>query len=161
MHTSNCECCELYKPNIPPKLSAREEPEASEEDRACHPACVRLFASKRKAGGRRRSCLFPCRCRSSFRELPLTSAPGVSSLLWLSAPTLVRLFFFKFVFIFTILFYLPSLSSLCYTSSMSASLADPPRCACRAGRAVGAHTPTLHTHFPRSPLFFPNQIPFV
>lgn len=144
MHTPNCECCELYKPNIPPKLSAREDSEASEEDRACHTVCVRLFASKQEAGGRR-SCLFPCRCRSSFRELPLTSAPGDSSPLWLSAPTPVRHFFVHYYFI--LLFYLPSLSSLCYTSSMSASLADPPRCACRAEGAVGAHT---HTHFTHS-----------
>lgn len=77
-----------------PKPSTRETEEQTEtsgEDRAYYSTPVRLFASKREAEGR--SCLFPCRCRSCFRELPLTSTPGASSPLWLCAPTPVRSFF--------------------------------------------------------------------
>lgn len=134
MYTSNGECCELSIPNISPKLSTKktdEDTEDSQEDRAHYSTSVRLFASKQEAGGR--SCLFPCQCRSCFRELPLTSTPGVSSPLWLSAPAPVRHFSL-----------LP-----CYTSSMSArhSHADPPRLA-RCSDALAAvgelseHTPT-------------------
>lgn len=81
-----------------PKLSTRETEEQTEtsgEDRAYYSTPVRLFASKREAEGR--SCLFPCRCRSCFRELPLTSTPGASSPLWLCAPTPVRSFFVCFL----------------------------------------------------------------
>lgn len=140
MYTPNGECCELSIPNIFPKLSTREtdeDTEASEEDRAYYSNSVRLFASKQEAGGR--SCLFPCQCRSCFRELPLTSTPGVSSPLWLFAPTPVRHFF----------------SSSCYTSSMSAKVshADPPRlCSVPMHLQRGelsAHTPTnTRTHTP-------------
>lgn len=83
-----------------PKLSTREPEEQAEtsgEDRAYYSTPATLFASKREAEGR--SCLFPCRCRSCFRELPLTSTPGASSPLWLCAPTPVRSFFFLFFFI--------------------------------------------------------------
>lgn len=100
MYTPNGECCELSIPNNSPKLSTREtdeDTEASEEDRAYYSTSVTLFASKQEAGGR--SCLFPCRCRSCFRELPLTSTPGVSSPLWLSAPTPVRHHFFSLLHI--------------------------------------------------------------
>lgn len=137
MYTPNGECCELSIPNIFPKLSTREtdeDTEASEEDRAYYSNSVRLFASKLEAGGR--SCLFPCRCRSCFRELPLTSTPGVSSPLWLFAPTPVRHFF----------------SSSCYTSSMSVKLshADPPRLArCRctcSGESCRRTHPLTHAH---------------
>lgn len=101
MYTPNGECCERSIPNISPELSTTEtdeDIETSEEGRAHYCTPVRLFASKQEAGGR--SCLFPCRCRSCFRELPLTSTPGVSSPLWLCAPTLVRyLFFFSLLHI--------------------------------------------------------------
>lgn len=145
MYTPNGECSELSIPNIVQKLSARETDEsagASEDDRACYSTSDRLFASKQEAGGR--SCLFLCRCRSCFRELPLTSTPGVSNPLWLSAPTPVRHFF----------------SSPCYTSSMSAKprRPAPPASlgadALAAGRAGGAHTHLhthTHTHTPRAP----------
>ncbi len=137
VYTPNGECCELSIPNIFPKLSTREtdeDTEASEEDRSCYGTSVRLFASKQEAGGR--SCLFPCRCRSCFRELPLTSTPGVSSPPWHSAPTPVRYFF----------------SSPRYTSSMSArpGHADPPRlarcrCTCSGESLRRTHPPT-HAH---------------
>lgn len=58
---------------------------------ACCNTSVRFWASKQQA--RRRPCLSPCLCRSCFKELPLTSTPGVSSPLWLPAPTPVRHFF--------------------------------------------------------------------
>lgn len=137
MYTPNGKCCELSIPNIFPKLSTREtgeDAETSEEDRAYYSSPVRLFASKQEAGGR--SCLFPCRCRSCFRELPLTSTPGVSSPLWLCAPTPVRSFF----------------PSPCYTSSMSVRLghADPPhlaRCRCTCSGELCRRThPLTHTH---------------
>lgn len=143
---------QLSIPNIPPKAvyqrSGRRRTEAPEEDRADSSATsVTLFASKQEAGGR--SCLFPCRCRSCFRELPLTSTPGVSSPLWLSAPTPVRhLFFF---------FFLPPLSlfSLLHILHVGQTRARPCRPApplhgadaLAAGRAVGAHTHLdTHTH---------------
>lgn len=147
---------QLSIPNIPPKAvyqrSGRRRTEAPEEDRADSSATsVTLFASKQEAGGR--SCLFPCRCRSCFRELPLTSTPGVSSPLWLSAPTPVRHLFFFFSFPL-------SLSSPCYTSSMSVRLglghADPPRLCTVPMRLqrgeLSAHTPTwTRTHTPPVP----------
>lgn len=94
MYTPNGECCEVSVPNSLPELSTREadqDAETSEEDAARLRTPRTLFASKQEAGGR--SCLFPCRCRSCFRELPLTSTPGVSSPLWHCAPTPVRHFF--------------------------------------------------------------------
>lgn len=123
----------VSSPNqISPKLSTREtdeDKEIPEEDRARYSTSVRLFSSKQEARGR--SCLFPCRCRSCFRELPLTSTPGVSSPLWLFAPTPVRHFF----------------SSPCFTSSMSFSHADPPRlarcrCTCSGQRRRRTHPHT-------------------
>lgn len=141
MYTPKGERCELSTPNIPPKLSTRapdEDREASEEDRAhCYSTSVRLFASKQEAGGR--SCLFPCRCRSCFRELPLTSTPGVSSPLWLSAPTPVRHVFFSFF----CLSPLPATPPPC-RSAMQTRPALLGADALAAGRAVGAHT-HLHT----------------
>lgn len=129
-----------------PKLSTRETEEQTEtsgEDRAYYSTPVRLFASKREAEGR--SCLFPCRCRSCFRELPLTSTPGASSPLWLCAPTPVRSFFCF-------------LSPLCFTSSMSFRLgrADPPhlaRCRCTGSRQSSAPYThfTQRAHTPPSP----------
>lgn len=94
MYTPNGECCEVSVLNTLPELFTREadqDAETSEEDAARLRTPRTLFASKQEAGGR--SCLFPCRCRSCFRELPLTSTPGVSSPLWHCAPTPVRHFF--------------------------------------------------------------------
>lgn len=143
MYTPNGECCELSKPNIHPKLSTRETgegTEAPEEDRACYSVTsVRLFASKQEAGGR--SCLFPCRCRSCFRELPLTSTPGVSSPLWLSAPTLVRHF----------CSLLPATLPPC-RPAMQTRPASLDADALAAGRAVCLRThPLTHSHTPRAP----------
>lgn len=145
MYTPKGERCELSTPNIPPKLSTRapdEDREASEEDRAhCYSTSVTLFASKQEAGGR--SCLFPCRCRSCFRELPLTSTPGVSSPLWLSAPTPVRhVFFFPFY---------ASLLSLLHLLHVGQPCRPAPPCSVPMHLQRGelsAHTPTYtrNTH---------------
>lgn len=101
---------------------------------SCCNTSLRIWASEHQA----RPCLSPCRCRSCFKELPLTSTPGASSPLWLPAPTPVRHVFFP-----------PLLFSLLYTSSVSGSRADPPRLAfapmrLQRKRAAGAHT-HLHT----------------
>lgn len=136
MYTPNGECCELSIPNTFPKLSTREtdeDTEASEKNRSCYSTSVRLFASKQEAGGR--SCLFPCRCRSCFRELPLTSTPGVSSPPWLSAPTPVRHFFSL----------LPASHPPCRPDpAMQSRPALLGADALAAGRAYGTHT-HLHT----------------
>lgn len=151
VYTPNGECCEPSIPNIFPKPSTREtdeDTEASQEDRAYYSTSVRLFASKQEAGGR--PCLFPCRCRSCFRELPLTSTPGVSSPLWLSAPTPVRHFY----------------SSPCYTHPPcrpdSAAQTRPALFgadALAAGRPAGAHT-HLHgrAHAPPAPFEGLNRV---
>lgn len=120
-----------------PKLSTRETEEQTEtsgEDRAYYSTPVRLFASKREAEGR--SCLFPCRCRSCFRELPLTSTPGASSPLWLCAPTPVRSFF---VFSLLSASHPPCRSGSPVQTRPTLHGAD----AQAAGRAL-RHTPTLH-----------------
>lgn len=111
---------------------------------SCCNTSLRIWASEHQA----RPCLSPCRCRSCFKELPLTSTPGASSPLWLPAPTPVRHVFFP-----------PLLFSLLYTSSVSGSRADPPRlafapmrrCACSAREPPG-RTPTYtRAHTPRFP----------
>ena len=142
---------QLSIPNIPPKAvyqrSGRRRTEAPEEDRADSSATsVTLFASKQEAGGR--SCLFPCRCRSCFRELPLTSTPGVSSPLWLSAPTPVRHLFF-FFFLLSSLSLLPATHPPCRSDSGSAMQTRPAfarcRCAC-SGESCRRTHPLGHAH---------------
>lgn len=151
MYTPNGECCERSIPNISPELSTRatdEDTETSGEGRAHNCTPVRLFASKQEAGGR--SCLFPCRCRSCFRELPLISTPGVSSPLWLCAPTLVRYLFF---------FPLFSLLHILHVGQARLRRPAPPRSVPMRlqRRELSAHTPTYtraHTHHSVS-FFFP------
>lgn len=108
---------------------------------SCCNTSLRIWASEHQA----RPCLSPCRCRSCFKELPLTSTPGASSPLWLPAPTPVRHVFF-----------LPFFSP-CYTPPPCRGAAQTRpalllrRCACSAREPPG-RTPTYtRAHTPRFP----------